>query len=430
MWKNDRKKTIIFNILIFIILVGAVAALGHFYRQVKTQIDAEDRELSAANSSQRQQLNENRQENLEAIQLAYEADLQAVEKYLPGIVCWGDSLTTGTSGNVSYPYTLQKYLNAYISDIYDFRSSVENAADYPKLKWSDYKVSIPVVNMGGGQDNSATVLGRAGVSPYITKKEFTIPAKPEGVAIEFTAGDGKQQVAPLSAGSVGINPVTIAGVKGTLSMVANGDNVWNDYSYQFTRLEAGKEVTVEKGTEIISAATNDYTDYIHIVWLGTYDIYRSAELLVKDVQQLLSRQTENTDRYLVIGPCTYGSAWDLTSSAHLDKIDSAMLYAFGSHYINVRKYLIEDGMTDAGITSTMKDNFDLTRGFVPACFRSNAAGGDLNGAAYKLIGRLVYERMDHLGYFDEIRDELNLNKTIQNILKNDPAYFDKQLQAS
>lgn len=430
MWKNNRKRTIIWNILIFIVLAGAVAALGHFYTQVKQQIEAEDRELSAANTSQRQQLNESRQENLEAIQQAYEADLQAVADYLPGIVCWGDSLTAGTSGNVSYPYTLQKYLNAYISDIYDFRSSVENAADYPKLKWSDYKVSIPVVNMGGGQDSSATILGRAGVSPYVTKKEFTIPAGVEGVAIEFTSGDGKQQVAPLSAGNVGINPVTIAGVKGTLSMVASDDNVWNQYSYQFTRLEAGDEVTVEKGTEIISGVADTYTDYIHIVWIGTYDPYRSAELLVKDVQQLLSRQTGNTDRYLVIGPCTYGSSWELTSSIYLDKIDSAMLYAFGNRYINVRKYLIEDGMTDAGIKPTSKDSLNMGKGFVPDSFHSNAAGADLNGAAYRLIGRLIYERMDHLGYFDEVRSELNLNKTIQSILKNDPTYFEKQLRAS
>lgn len=429
MWKNDRKKIIIYNILVFIVLVGAVAALGHFYKQVQKQIDAEDRKLSEANSTQRQQLNDTRQENLEAIEQAYETDLQAIADYLPGVVCWGDSLTAGTSGNVSYPYTLQKYLNAYLSDIYDFRSTVENAADYPKLKWSDYKISIPVVNMGGGQDSSATILGRSGASPYVITKKIVIPADTEGVTVEFTAPDGKQ-VAPLSAGNVGINPVTIAGVEGTLSVVASNDTAWNEYNYQFTRLKAGKKVTVEPGTEIISGVSDAYTDYIHIVWIGTYDGYRPVEQLVKDVQQLLSRQTGNTDRYLVIGPCTYGGTWENAFPAQLDRVDSAMLYAFGNRYINVRKYLIEDGMTDAGITASTKESQNLRNGIVPTCFRSNAAGADLNGVAYKLIGKLVFERMDHLGYFDEVRDELNLNKTMQNILKNDPAYFDKQLQAS
>lgn len=52
---------------------------------------------------------------------------------LPGVVCWGDSLTAGFSGNVSYPSTLQKYIDTYLCDIYDFASTVDNAQDYSRL---------------------------------------------------------------------------------------------------------------------------------------------------------------------------------------------------------------------------------------------------------------------------------------------------------
>ena len=61
-------------------------------------------------------------------------------------------------------------------------------------------------------------------------------------------------------------------------------------------------------------------------------------------------------------------------------------------------------------------------------FRSNAGGADMNGVAYELIGKLVYERMEALGYFEEVREELNLNKITQEILKNDPTYFETQLK--
>lgn len=426
MWENERKKTIIRNILIFLVLILAAGGLMTAMRNAKRQIDAEDRQLSEANRNQRQELNEARQENLEAIQQAYEVDMKTVEQYLPGIICWGDSLTAGSSGNVSYPYTLQKYLNAHICNVYDFRSSVEHAEDYARLKWDDYKVSIPVINMGAGQEDSATILGRSGVVPYVVKDKFTIPAEAESVKITLTSAR-KTAVTPLTAGGAGINPVTIAGVEGTLHMVTSNKG-WLQYNYEFTRQEPGEAVEVSAGTEIVTAVTDQYKDYIHIVWMGTYDTYRNPNTIVEDVQKLLSRQEVNKDRYLVLGPCTVNGTWSMNSTFTLDTIDSTMLQAFGNHYVNVRKYLIEDGLRDAGITPSKQDTLYLGKGFVPDSFRSNAAGADLNGVAYKLIGKLVYERMERLGYFDEVCQELNINKTVQEILKKDPNYFEKILK--
>ncbi len=48
--------------------------------------------------------------------------------------------------------------------------------------------------------------------------------------------------------------------------------------------------------------------------------------------------------------------------------------------------------------------------------------------AYQLLGQLVYERMELLGYFDEVRQELRLDKITQDLVKEDPAYFDKALK--
>ena len=69
-------------------------------------------------------------------------------------------------------------------------------------------------------------------------------------------------------------------------------------------------------------------------------------------------------------------------------------------------------------------------GTVPESFRSNAGGADMNGVAYQLIGKLVFDRMDRLGYFDEVRAELNLDKITQEILKSDPTYFDRLLKSN
>lgn len=426
MWENEGKKTLIRNILLFLLLVAAAAGLLMAMITVKKQIEAEDALLKAQSDHQRQALSVARQENLEAITQAYEKDMQTVQQCLPGIVCWGDSLTAGSSGNVSYPGTLQKYIDTYLCDIYDFASTIENAQEYSRLDWDQYTVSIPVVNMGAGKEDSATILGRSGVAPYVAGADFEIPAGTEPVSIQLKSPDGKN-VTPLTAGSAGVNPVTIEGVVGEITL--SGNQGWGQTAYQFTRAEAGAAVPVAKGARITTACEDEYRDYVHIVWLGTYGDFTTPEKLVKETKLLLSRQVNNPERYLVIGPCALRGAWTNADPATLNGVDSAMMQAFGNHYINVRKYLMTDGLTDAGITPSKEEQLVIQQGGMPTSFRSNASGADLNGTAYKLIGKLVYERMEALGYFDEIRQELGIDKTTQEILKTNPKYFENILSA-
>lgn len=427
MWENEQKNERIRNLIIGVVLVVVLVGLVFGILTVRKRIEKEDEQLLQIHSSQRQELSNARQEDKALLNDIYQQHLDVLEQYMPGIVCWGDSLTTGSSGNVSYPHTLQKYLDVYISDIYDLRYSLDTIEGMSTTDWDDYKISIPVVNMGAGRENTATILGRAGVAPFVVKEDFVIPAGTESVSMAIMADDGSK-VMPLVAGDGGVNPVTIAGVQGTLTRDASTQQ-WSRYPYQFTRLEAGQEVTVEKGTEILTAAADDYKDYIHIVWLGTYDSAANPDKLVSNTKALLQRQTANTDRYLVIGPCAYSGSWTTESSKAMDSIDSAMLQAFGDRYINLRKYLMEDGLRDAKISATSKDKTNIANGSVPSSFRSNASGADLNGVAYELLGKLVYERMDRLGYLDEVRTELNLEKIVKDILKEDPEYFENHLNA-
>jgi len=311
MWENEQRKERIRNVIVGILLVLVVAGLAVSYLSVRQQIKEEDALLQEVQSSQRQELHDARQENKDQINQIYQQHLDVLTQYLPGIVCWGDSLTTGSSGNVSYPHTLQKYLDVYLCGIYDLRYSLDIKEGLSAMEWDDYKISIPVVNMGAGRENTDTILGRSGVAPFVVSADFVIPAEVESVPVAITSEEGKT-VMPLIAGDGGVNPVTIAGVQGTLTRNASTQQ-WNQYIYQFTRLEAGQEVPVEKGTQVITAATGAYQDYIHIVWRVTHEKNSNPDKLVSDTQKLLQRQTLNTDRYLVIGPCTYNGSWAMAS---------------------------------------------------------------------------------------------------------------------
>ena len=428
MWQDNYKKTLVRNIILAVVIVLILAALALAMLTVHRETKAQDAQLVEVYGQQQKEQTEARREAVDAIEAQYEADLNTIAEYMPGIVCWGDNLTAGSSGNVSYPDVLQKYINAYICDIYDFRSTIENASDYSRLKWDDYKISIPVVNMGAGEEDVNTILGRSGVVPYIVSSEFTIPADTQSVEINFTSQNGKA-VTPLTDGGAGVNNVSIDGIEGVLSIDPDSYKRLNLNRYYFTRCEAGEEKTVAVGTPIKTAASDEYLDYIHVICIGTYGGYSSTDELVQLTKELASRQTANKDRYIVIGLCSSNGFWNYGSAVNLDVVDTAMSQAFGEHYINVRKYLCTDGLSDAGITPTDNDVSNMQRGIVPESLRSPRGDAELSGKAYMLIGKLVYDRMEKLGYFDEIKKELCIEETKKQLLKDDPDYFTRTFNA-
>lgn len=398
MWENEHQKYLIRNVIAAVLLLALTAGLFAGVTLINRNMAQRNAGLSEQKNDQEQKINEDRESIFEEIATGYEKDMATVAQYLPGIVCWGDSLTTGAASGVSYPDALQSYINEYLCKAYDFRGTVSNPVENSRINWDDYTFEVPVVNMGGGQENAATVQGRCGVLPFKLKKAVVIPADCEPVEVLLESVNG-QAVNPLSAGSSGINPVTINGVEGTLTLE---DSNPRNGKYQFTRLNSGEAVEAAAGAEISTAVSQEYKDYIHVVWVGTFGNIRNNNELVGQVKSILERQTANTDRYLVLGLCSFGQRWDGTATSKLDSLDSAMLQAFGDHYVNVRKYLVEDGLRDAGINGNGPNNV------IAPPLRSNTGSVELSSVAYRLVGHLVYERMNRLGYFDEIRKELEI----------------------
>ena len=407
MWEDNTVKIVIRNIILAVLSVVALFWLYRSVTYVRKQNAEEDSVLMEAYQQQQQQQLAERKEKNGLVDQAYQEHLSILNKYLPGIVCWGDILTAGNSGNVSYPDVLKQYIDDNICDIYDLSYSLDANMGLSRVEWEKYKIDIPVVNMGGGHETTYTVLGRAGVVPFVVSDEFTIPAGTEKVQINIASESG-QKVTPLIDGTAGINNVFIDGIEGVLSVEATAEK-YSSYSYYyFNRIEQGSEKTVSAGTPIITDASNKYKDYIHVVFIGTYGHYSSPAELVEQVRSMLSRQTNNTDRYLVIGICSSEGNWYYGSS-YFDIMDSAMMQAFGDKYINLRKYLCSDALADAGLVATHEDSLQMQSGVIPATFKSSAGEGELTATVYELLGKLVYDRMNKLGYFDEVMSGLKID---------------------
>lgn len=321
-----------------------------------------------------------------ALNSSYKNTLSVIADKLPGIVCWGDSLTSGPGGNaMTYPKSLQNSINNAICSAYDPVSSLSDEAK-SLVNPDDYKISIPVINMGVGGETTNTILGRNGAVPFVTSGSLTIPSGTTPVRISFKSQNGRD-VAPLLQGSAGMEYVTISGVRGVISNSYGG--------YTFTRSESGSAVTVPSGTVITTAGSENYRDYITVIFIGQNGGFIGYDDLVEQQRAIIEHQTRNNDRYIIIGLHT-------TTPSNREDLEGLMVEEYGDKYINLRKYMATDAIYDAGLEPTKSDLQRMQVGYAPF---SLLALDELhfNATGYELIGKLVYNRMESLGYFDEVK---------------------------
>lgn len=400
MWTDNSKFHTILRIALVVLALVLAVVILIIYNNVSKQTAKTDEELLQVYEQHQLSQQEERLSSIEEVNAEYEKDMQTVAEYLPGVVCWGDSLTVGSASGASYPSTLQSLINEHICDIYDFRSTIENADELSRIDWSNYTLEIPVVNLGGGGEDCNTILGRNGAFPFTVEVPFVIPENREPVKVRFTDSVGNE-VTPLIQNDAGTNSVAIAGVEGTLSL----DGIRHEYT--FTRLEPGEKVNVEKGDAIVTSASTQYKDYISIIFIGTYGGFSSEADLISKINAIRLNRDFNKDRYIVIGlPDRADGVW-------IDKehLETRMLSEFGDHYINLRSYLLSDALKDAGIAPTSSDQSRLSNNEIPYSLLASKNSAELNATSYKLLGGVVYDRMESLGYFDEVVNELGIKET-------------------
>ena len=288
---------------------------------------------------------------------AEETELQIPEEEpAKRIICWGDSLTYGQGGNgVTYPSILEE------------------------------KTGLEVVNYGIQGETARQIGIRMGVWP-MSVGAFEIPA--ETVPTEVSLWQWGEDPIMMRLGDCAINPCHIAGVEGTLSYAAD------DNKYYFTRKETGNAVAVLDQTEVetFAAGDKDSSDII-VLFAGTNlppNKDTVGELIQMERQML---EYLGSERYVVIG---------LTSKTLIEDVElinESLAEAFGEHFLDIRSYLLENGLHDAGIEPTKKDKKNISKGEIPTSLRVDEVHG--NEDFYRIIGECVYRKLKELKYMEE-----------------------------
>lgn len=272
------------------------------------------------------------------------------------IACWGDSETQGAA-SPSYPTSL-----AALS-------------------------ARTVFNGGKGGQTSTHIAGRqGGVATMATVTGNQIPASG---AVAVTA------IAPSilygSGNPAASTPVTIAGVPGTLAIDTSGN-------YTFTRTTAGSVVACPAGTAVYPDYASLYENAPQVLWYGRNNTGSPATIKA-DIAASIAFLKPYTKRFIILGVTNANTPTEYSGQAAYNNIvqlntDLATLY--GARFIDIRRYMIDHGLADAGITPTSQDLLDISRDVPPTSLMVDYL--HFNGIANPLIAQQVWALIQAKGW--------------------------------
>lgn len=144
-------------------------------------------------------------------------------------------------------------------------------------------------------------------------------------------------------------------------------------------------------TQNASANDSPYADYVPVVFIGTNDGWNgNIENLIKEQKLLIAGR----ERYIVVGIPT-GTAKERA------ELEAAMEEEYGSNYVNLREFFSTNGMASLELSPSASDQEAMSQGRTPPGLM-HSDGINLNYDGYKLTAFLVFDRMEQLGYFDEV----------------------------
>lgn len=264
------------------------------------------------------------------------------------ITCAGDSMTAGAGGSgTTYPGVL--------------------ATLFPGATF---------YNLGIGGQTSTQISARLGGVPIkVTVTGDSIPAS-GGVAVTAKSVNILYNSGSFSGTATG----TLAGIPGTMSTDTSG-------SWTFTRTTAGSAVACPANTVFLPDVAADHENDTMIIWAGRNNS-GSPAVVLSDILAMIDRLKPLNKRVLVLSVCNGLNEGTGTGAYNnIAAVNKELARHFGDQFIDVRRYLIDFGLAEAGITPTSQDTTDVAADTVPASLRYDSV--HLIAAGYTVIANLI-----------------------------------------
>lgn len=311
----------------------------------------------------------------------------AAERYTagPDIVCWGDSMTAGPE---DWPGRVQTIIGGYATS------------------------GIRIWNAGVGGEDSGNIIARANALPFVLDVTGgTIPAS-GGVTVTFKGASEYPYInaQPLLQGNTyedsGDGVYGQAGdfaiLEGTLyPSEVHGAITYSGGTYTFTRTTAGSSVTADRPQTMITDFGEARRKDRAIIFLGannglenvvlpggTYPKNTDAgQVTALYHARLIADYLDTAEREYIVIPSTRCT----------EDQEKNFINEFGHRVLILRQYMVDYGLTDAGIPPTAQDLLDISSGVVPQSLR-DIGSVHFNDDGKDIAADLIHKKMKQLGW--------------------------------
>lgn len=313
------------------------------------------------------------------------------------IVCWGDSLTAPHNGK----------------GIKGMVKRIVKGASYPEFLQEMVGDEYEIINAGVGGENTLTIMARQGAYPMKLAHDVVI-FKSEEVEFDtfigsndipaFVSSYNGKEVRPLRQcgwdedSPAQVNPCTIAGKQFVLSSESKFWKEKGGYKFEYNyfihpQSEWEQTDTIKSGSVVITyAMKNLRKKYANIFFVGQNGGFEDVADLIKQLKAMILYS--QSTRYIVIS--FHKPTPPVNSIERMQEMEDSLQQAFGKHYINLRDYMVKNGLSDAGLIPTQEDRDSIAKEQVPPQLMTD--GCHFTSIGYKEISTLVYNKMKELGY--------------------------------
>ena len=310
------------------------------------------------------------------------------------ITCWGDSMMQGAGCNEAYIY---------------LDNGIEDISYFTTPSALQYFTSINTYNFGVGGENSYQISLRAGGIPiytdryiYITDHSLAyvkfVDENEETITMDDYSGYGYED--NTYPDTVYINDV--------LCCVERADEGLYISICSDADCDSVTEMYINAWTRVIPKAAYDHRNDILILEIGSNGGWENDyDKLIKQYQNIIDNSYYAD--YIIVGDTDnpgesadiYQDVYDNNGNyagLHATLWEQALYDAFGEHFLNTRLYLMENALSDCGITPTENDIIDIQTGNLPEQIRADFT--HFNSYGYYSKAKAIYLKGIELGYWN------------------------------
>lgn len=235
------------------------------------------------------------------------------------------------------------------------------------------------LNRGRSGMGSVGIAAQQGGTPaLLTVTGGTIPASG---AVGVNAG--AKHVATFQYWGTYAVPGTLAGVPGTL-IYSGGNNASAGVDATFTRTTAGDAVLCPTPRPFIPDTVQAYSGNKAILWIGRNDM--------ASVDQVIANYRAMID---LIGSRDILVLAELNGPG-VDAYNDRLAAEFPHYFVDLKAWLIANGLQTAGITPTTQDQADIAAGIVPTSLMADTI--HTNGQGFAAAGVYLASIIDKKGW--------------------------------